>query len=125
MPSVKQATIDSKVLDAASAHLRGETVLGMFRGHTGVSPVMLPLIGSIIFKPRTVMVTESSVVTLQQSMWSQSTVVRLVSRHERGSTPIEVGRWGLKIGDDAKVFAALGSLEDMREVARLAAPGGT
>jgi hypothetical protein len=126
MPSVKQETITRKLVDAARPHLGGETVLAMFRGHTGVPPVVVPLIGSVLFKPRIVMVTQSFVVTLQQSVWSQSSVVGLVSRHASGSVPIEVGRWGLKIADDAKVFAALASLEDMREVARLAGarPGG-
>ena len=120
MSSVKQETITHKLMDAARPHLGGETVLGMFHGHTGVPPIVVPLFGSILFKPRIVMVTRSFVVTLQQSVWSQSSVVGLVSRHECGSVPIEVGRWGLKIAEDAKVFAALGSMDDMREVARLA-----
>jgi hypothetical protein len=125
MTSVKQTTIALKLLHAARPHLRGEEVLAMFRGHTGVSPLMLPLLGSILFKPRAVIVTESSVVTLQQSVWSQSTVVRLVSRYACGSVPVDVGRWGMKIGNDDKVFASLGDLEDMQEVARLVASSGT
>lgn len=125
MTSIKQATIEHKLIRAARPHLGDEKVLAMFRGHTGLSPLMLPLIGSIVFNPRAVIVTESSVVTLQQSVWSQSTVVRLVSRYQCGSVPVDVGRWGLKIGDDEKVFAALGNLEDMQEVARLVARRGT
>jgi hypothetical protein len=69
------------------------------------------------------MVTEHSVITLQQSRWSQSTVVGMVSRHDRGSVPVEVTRWGLRIAGEEKIYASLSTLEDMREVARLASGG--
>jgi hypothetical protein len=82
----------------------------------------LPLIGPLLFKlvhPRAVIVTDRSVVTVQQSLWSQSTVVGLVSRYSR-SVPIEVSRWGLKVGDDDKLFALPSTLPQLREAARLA-----
>ena len=69
------------------------------------------------------MVTERSVITLQQSRWSQSTVAGFVSRHDCGSVPVEVTRWGLRIDGEDKIFASIGTLDDMREVARVASGG--
>jgi hypothetical protein len=60
------------------------------------------------------------VVTVQQSQWSLSRVTSLVSQHRCGSVPIELSRWGLKIGDDAKIFAFVTTFEDMKQVAHLA-----
>jgi hypothetical protein len=120
MSSIKQATIEHKIVDGSREHLGGEEVVRIFRGQTGVSPVLLPLIGSILFRPRTVIVTQTSIVTVEQRIWSQSTVRRMVSRHRCGSVPIAVGRWGLRIGKDAKIFASLTTIEDMQHVAQLA-----
>jgi hypothetical protein len=36
---------------------------------------------------------------------------------------VEVTRWGLRIGGEDKIFASLGTLEDMKEVARMASGG--
>jgi hypothetical protein len=44
----------------------------------------------------------------------------VVSRYDRGSVPIELTRWGLRIGDDEKIFALPSTLADMHDVARLA-----
>ena len=125
VPSDKRIRIERKLIEKAREHLGDEQVLRVFRGQTFLSPVFVPLIGPLLFmvKPRTVMVTERSVITLQQSRWSQSTVAGVVSRHQCGSVPVEVTRWGLKIGDEDTIFASLSTLEDMREVARLASGG--
>ena len=126
IPSDKRIRIERKLVEKAQEHLGDEEVLRVFRGQTFLSPVFVPLVGPMLYmvKPRTVMVTERSVITLQQSRWSQSTVVGVVSRHARGSVPVEVTRWGLRIGAEDKIFALLGTLDDMKEVARLAS-GGT
>ena len=126
IPSDKRIRIERKLVEKAKEHLGDEEVLRVFRGQTFLSPVFVPLVGPMLFmvKPRTVMVTERSVITLQQSRWSQSTVVGVVSRHDCGSVPVEVTRWGLRIDGEDKIFASLGTLEDMKEVARMAS-GGT
>jgi hypothetical protein len=125
VPSDKRVRIERKLVERAQEYLGDEEVLRVFRGQTLVSPVFVPLVGPLVFsvKPRTVMVSERSVVTLQQSRWSQSTVVRLVSKHPRGAVPIEVTRWGLRIGDEDKIYASLSTLDDMKQVARLASGG--
>jgi hypothetical protein len=122
VPSGKRIRIERKLVEKAREYLGDEEVLRIFRGQTLVSPVFVPLVGPLLFivKPRTVMVTERSVITVQQSRWSQSTVVSLVSKHECGSVQIEVTRWGLRIGDEEKIYGSLSTLEDMKEVARLA-----
>ncbi|MBV9537093.1 MAG: hypothetical protein JO321_16980 [Solirubrobacterales bacterium] len=122
VPSDKRMRIERKLVEKAREYLGDEEVLRLFRGQTSVSPLLLPLIGPLLFpvKLRAVMVTERSIVTLQQSRWSQSTIARLVSRHECGSVTVEVTRLGLKIDGEEKIFAALSTLEDMKEVARLA-----
>jgi hypothetical protein len=125
VPSDKRIRIERKLVEKAKEHLGDEEVLRVFRGQTTLSPVFVPLVGPILFivKPRTVMVTERSVITLQQSRWSQSRVVSVVSRHDCGSVPVEVTRWWLRIGGEDKIFASLATLEDMKEVARVASSG--
>lgn len=125
VPSDKRIRIERKLVQKAREHLGDEEVLRVFRGQTSVSPVFVPLVGPLLFtvKPRTVIVTERSVITLQQSRWSQSTVAGVVSHHDCGSVPVEVTRWGLRINGDEKIFAALSTLEDMKEVGRLASGG--
>lgn len=125
VPSDKRLRIERKLIQKAREYLGDEQVLRVFRGQTFLSPVFVPLVGPLLFmvKPRVVMVTEHSVITLRQSRWSQSTVAGLVSRHDCGSVPVEVTRWGLRIGDDEKIFAFLSTLEDMKEVARVASGG--
>ncbi len=125
--SGKRIRIERKLIERAEELLGGEEVLRVFRGQTSLSPVFLPLIGPLFLmvKPRAVIVTERTVITLQQSRWSQSTVVGVVSRHECGSVPVEVTRWGLRVDGDEKIFGALSTLEDMREVARVASGGQT
>jgi hypothetical protein len=68
-------------------------------------------------RPRTVIVTDASVITLQESIWLQSKVSHLVSRHRRGSVPMKLTRLGLKVGDDAKIFAMIGSFQAMKQAA--------
>lgn len=125
VPSDKRIRIERKLVERAREQLGGEEVLRVFRGQTVVSPVLLPLLGPLLYmvKPRAVMVTERSVITLQQSRWSQSTVAGVVSRHDCGSVPIEVTRWGLRIDGEEKIYASLSTLDDMRELARLASGG--
>jgi hypothetical protein len=122
MATDKRTRIERRLVENSGEHLRDEAVLAVFRGQTNVSPLVLPLIGPLFFKlvkPRAVIVTDASVVTVQQSIWSQSTVVGFISRYSR-SVPIEVSRWGLKIADDDKIFALPSTLPQLREVARLA-----
>jgi hypothetical protein len=119
----KRIRIERRLVENAREHLGDEEVLAVFRGQTFLSPVILPLIGFLLFmlvKFRAVIVTDKSVVTVQQSLWSQSTVVGLVSRHVCGSVPMELTRWGLKIGDDDTIFAMPTTLAEMKEAARLA-----
>ena len=125
VPSEKRMRIERKLVEKAREYLGDEEVLRVFRGQTVLSPVFVPLIGPLLFmvKPRAVMVSERSVITVQQTRWSQSTVARVVSRHDCGSVPIEVTRWGLRIDGDEKIFASLSTLDDMKEVARLASGG--
>ena len=125
VPSDKRIRIERKLAERATEMLGGDQVLRVFRGQTLVSPVFVPIVGQLLFmaKPRAVIVTEHSMITVQQSMWSQSTIVRVISRHERGGVPVELTSWGLRIGREEKIYASLSTLEDMKEVARLAAEG--
>ncbi len=119
----RRIRVESRLVDNARKHLGDEEVLAVFRGQTSVSPIVLPVVGSLLFmlvKPRTVIVTDKSVVTVQGGAWSQSSVVGLVSRHVCGSVQVAVTRWGLQIGDDDKIFALPTTLGEMQEVARLA-----
>jgi hypothetical protein len=127
VPSDKRIRIERKLVEKAREYLGDEEVLRIFRGQTLVSPVFVPLVGPLLFrvKPRAVMVTERSVATFAQSRWSQSTIIGLVSSYELGSVPVEVTRWGLKIGGEEKIYAALSTLEDMSAVARLASSGAS
>jgi hypothetical protein len=122
MSFVKRLRIEHKLIDDAEEHLRGEEVLALFRGQTAVSPVLIPLVSSLLFfpRPRTVMVTNNTVLTLQQRYWSQSTIARLVSRHECGTVPVQVTRWGLQIGEEPMIYALPSTLGDMPNVERLA-----
>jgi hypothetical protein len=97
-------------------------VLALFRGQTAVSPVLVPVVSSLLFsaRPHTVMVTNKTVLTLQQGYWSQSTIAGLVSRHECGSVPVQVTRWGLQIGEGPTIYALPSTLGDMPNVERLA-----
>jgi hypothetical protein len=122
VPSDKRIRIERKLIGKAREHLGNEEVLRVFRGQTFLSPVFVPLVGPVfpMVKLRTVMVTERSVITLQQSRWSQSTVVGVISRHECGSVPVELTRWALRINGEDKIFASVSTLDDMKEVARVA-----
>ena len=115
--------VERKLLESAKAFLGDERVLRIFRGQTLLSPVILPVIGSLPFitQPRSVIATEKSIVTVQQSAWSQCVIVRLVSRYACGSVPVHVSDLALKIADDEKVFALLTTVQDMNAVARIAA----
>src|SRR5436309_14840908 len=98
VPTDKRARIERKLGDNSREHLGNEEVLAVFRGQTRVSPLIVPLIGPLLVglvEPRAVLVTEKSVLTVEQSRWSQSTVGNMVSRYDRGSVPIELTRWGL------------------------------
>jgi hypothetical protein len=110
-----------KLVESAKEHLRGEQVLAVFQGQTFISPVFLPVVSALLFvfgaRPRTVIVTDASVITLQESIWLQSKVSHLVSRHRRGSVPMKLTRLGLKVGDDAKIFAMIGSFQAMKQAA--------
>ncbi len=125
--SDKRLRVERKLVEKAQGLLGGERVLRIFRGQTFLSPVFVPLIGPLLWivKPRAVIVTERSVITLQESRFSQSRVVGVVSRHECGSVRVEVSRWGLRIDRDEKIYAALSTLQDMREVARVASGGAS
>lgn len=120
--------VERKLLESASKHIGDEKALVVFRGQTFVSPIALPLIGSLLFvwiaKPRTVIVTEKSLITVQESIWSESKVVRLVSRYRRGSVPVELSRLGLRIAQDKRIFSMIGSLPEMRRAAELGSAGG-
>src|SRR5438270_9720309 len=106
--------IEDKLIESARKHLGDERVVVLLRGQTHISPVLLPLLAPLLFfflvKPRTVIITETSVVTVQESVFLQSRVARVVSHHPRGSVPIRRTRLGLKVGEDATVFAMPGSL---------------
>lgn len=107
-------TLERKLVENAREHLGDERVRAVFRGQTHVSPVVLPLLAPVVFfflvKPRTVIVTDKSVITVQESSWLQSKVTRVVSRYPCGTVPIRRTRLGLKVADDATVFAMPGSL---------------
>jgi hypothetical protein len=120
----RKVRVARKLVENAQAHLDGEEVSGVFLGQTLFSPILLPLVGSLLLvaEPRAVIVSRRSVLTVQRSKWSESKVVRVISRHDCG-VPVEVGRWGLRIADEDRIFATFSTLEDMREVARLAAQG--
>lgn len=106
--------IEDKLIDNAREHIGDERVVVLCRGQTHISPVLLPLLAPLLLfflvKPRTAIVTDTSVVTVQENIFLQSRVARVVSRYPRGSVPIRRLRLGLKIGEDPTVFAMPGSL---------------
>jgi hypothetical protein len=79
-----------------------------------------PILLISIVKPRAVVVTEKSIVTVQPSRMRPSKVAAVVSRHDHGAVPVALPGLGLKIGDDDKVFAFVGTFRAMKEAARLA-----
>jgi hypothetical protein len=111
--------LEHKLVESARAHLGDERVLAVLRGQTQVSPVLLPLLAPLLFfflvKPRTVIVTDKSIITVQESIWQQSKVARVVSRYPCGTVPLRRTRLGLKIGEDATVFAMPASLSALDE----------
>ena len=121
MFSAKRFRIEHKLIHGAEEHLRGEEVLTVFRGQTGLSPIFVPLVSPLLYfpKPRTVLVTDNTVITVQQGFWSQSTIAGLVSRHECGTVPVQVTRWGLQIADEPTIYALPSTLGDIRTVERL------
>ena len=112
---------ERKLVESAAEHVGDARVLTVFRGQTLVSPAIVPLIGPIVSafvaKPRSVIVTDRSVITVQESLWFQAQVVRVVSTYPCGSAPMRLTRFGLKIGDDERIFARLGSFAAMKRVA--------
>jgi hypothetical protein len=119
---------EEKLLAGLREHLRDEQVLAVVRGQTFISPLILPLIAPLLFlfvvKPRTVIITDKSVLTVEESMWVQSKVVRVVSQYPSGSVQVRFSHLGLTVGDDAKVFAMPGSLPAMRQAALMGAWAG-
>jgi len=117
---------ERKLIDDAAEYLGGDRVHAVFRGQTVVSPAVVPIIGPLFLgRPRSVIVTDTTVVTVQESIWFQSRVVRLVSKYRRGSVPLELTRLGLKVADDAKIFAMLGTFPAMRRVATVGSQSDT
>jgi hypothetical protein len=85
--------------------------------------VLVPLIAPLLFflvKPRTLIVTDKSVITVQESVWLESRVTRLVSRHPRGSVRIRRTRLGVKVGDEPTIFATPASLGAMSQTVAIA-----
>ena len=114
------ALTDRRLVEAAAQHLDDEPVTAVFRGQTVVSPSLVPIIGPLFLaRPRSVIVTAGSVVTVQESIWFQSRIVRFISRYRRGSVSLRMTRFALKVGDDPKIFAMLGTFPAMRRVAAL------
>ena len=117
--------LERKLVESAREHLGDERVLSVLRGQTHISPVLLPLIAPLLFfflvKPRTVIVTDKSILTVQENIWVQSRVARVVSRYPCGTVPIRRTRLGLKVGDDATVFAMPGSLSALNETVAVGA----
>lgn len=126
-PSGDFTGTERKLVDSLKEHLGDERVLTVVRGQTFVSPVVLPLISPLLFiflvRPRTVIVTDKSLITVEESIWLQSKVTRLVSRYGSGAVPVRLSRLGLKIGPDRKIFAMLGSFPAMRKAATLGSSG--
>ena len=123
MASLKRLRIEDGLVDGAAEHLEGEPVLALFRGQTVISPIFVPIISSltVVAKPRAVLVTRTWLVTVQQSLVSQSTVARVVSRHPRRSAAVTLARWSLQIADDPRIYALPSTLAAMRDVARSSA----
>ena len=98
-------------------------MLAVFRGQTLISPAIVPVVGPIVSlfmaKPRSVIVTETSVITVQESMWFEARAVRLVSRYRRGSVQLQLSRFGLKVGEDRRIFASLGAFPAMKRAVLL------
>jgi hypothetical protein len=117
-----------KLVESVKEYLEDERVLAVVRGQTFVSPVVLPLIGPLLLiflvRPRSVIVTDQSLITVEESIFLQSKVTRLVSRYRSGAVPVRLSRLGLKIGTDRKVFAMLGSFPAMRRAATLGSSAG-
>lgn len=108
-----EGRLERKLVESAHKHVGDERVRVVLRGQTSISPLVLPLLGSLLFflvKPRTVIVTDKSVITVQESIFQQSKVARLVSHYPAGDVPIRRTRLGLKVGEDATIFAVPGSL---------------
>src|SRR5436305_14944726 len=114
------ALTERKLVEDATEYVGNEPVRAVFRGQTILSPALVPIIGPLFMaRPRSVIVTAGSVVTVQESIWFQSKVVRFISRYRRGSVPLRMTRFALQVGDDPKIFAVLGTFPAMRRVAGL------
>jgi hypothetical protein len=114
------ALTERKLVEEAAEYLGEESVRAVFRGQTTVSPAIVPIIGPLFAaRPRSVIVTERLLVTVQESIWFQSRVLRLISRYRRGSVPLQLTRLSLRLGDDRKIFAMLGAFPAMRRVATI------
>ena len=106
--------LERMLLESARTHLGDERVGAVLRGQTHVSPLVLPLVAPLLLfflvKSRSVIVTDRSIITVQESIWLQSKVTRVVSQYPCGEVSIRRTRLGLKIGDDPTVYAMPGSL---------------
>jgi hypothetical protein len=112
------ALTERKLVEDAAEYVGEQPVRVVFRGQTILSPALLPIIGPLFMaRPRSVIVTDRSVITVQESIWFQSRVLRVISSYRRGSVSLGVTRFALKVGDDPKIFAMLGGFPAMRRVA--------
>lgn len=118
--AARRPRVEHMLLESAREHLGGERVLAVLRGQTHVSPLLFPLMAPVLLfflvKPRAVIATDKSIITVQESMWLQAKVTRVVSRYPCGGVAIRRTRLGLKIGDDLTIFAMPASLSALDEV---------
>jgi hypothetical protein len=95
------------LLESAREHLGNERVRASVRGQPHVSPVVLPLLAPLLLfflvKPRSVIVTDRSIITVQESIWLQSTVKRVVSHYPCGAVSIRRTRLAVKVGSDPTI----------------------
>jgi hypothetical protein len=115
---VPPGRLERMLLESAREHLGNERVRVIVRGQTHVSPVVLPVLAPLLLfflvKPRSVIVTDRSIITVQESIWLQSKVKRVVSHYPCGRVAIHRTRLGVKVGTDPTVYAMPRSLAALR-----------
>jgi hypothetical protein len=113
--------LERMLLESAREHLGDAPVRVVLRGQTHVSPLVLPLVAPVLLfflvKARSVIVTDRSIITVQESIWLQAKVTRVVSQYPRGGVAIRRTRLGLKVGNDPTVYAMPGSLGALKDTA--------
>jgi hypothetical protein len=123
--------LERRYVQDAASHMEGETPQVIFRGNTFMSiwllllllvplNIVIVLLYLFIARHRAVIVTDRQIHIFQPKGLvggkSMSNEVATLSR----PAEVELTRWGLKLGDEKKIYAIIGTSESMKQAAALA-----